>query len=470
MTGSSLSWGAKLAYGVGGIANGVKMRAVTAYLMLFYSQVIGLSAAVVSAVIMISLIFDAVFDPLIGHVSDNFRSRWGRRHPFMYASALPYPLFFILLWNPPDWPAEALAAYLLAVLIGVRLFDTFFELPTAALAPELARGYDERTGLATIRALCGIIGTAGFSILTLNVILKENADGGGGVLARDGYLSYGLAGGLLIFVVIMICTLGTHSQIPKLSKAPPKGSRSGARAKDALFVIRNRSFLAVAIGGLLAAAATGMSQGLDIYWSLYIYRLSQPQIANVTVAVLAFSVVGAALAPRLAKRIGKRNAALCLFSLWITLNLAPLALVLAGALPSRGAIYAVVLPCLAISAAASASALVMMTSMLMDVVEQVQLQTGRRLEGLLFASESLVKKVTSGLGVLISGLILAAVSFPRGAERHEVPAETLHQMAYLYMPIKLGIFLACMVAISFYALTREAHEKNLAVLAAKEGA
>ena len=115
---------AKFAFGMGGIANGVKLAGLSTFLMLFYNQVLGLKPEVVASVIMITLVFDAAFDPLICYWSDNVRSRWGRRHPFMYASALPYPLLFLALWNPPDLTHSELAIYLLVVLILLRFFDT----------------------------------------------------------------------------------------------------------------------------------------------------------------------------------------------------------------------------------------------------------------------------------------------------------------------------------------------------------
>ena len=70
---------------------------------MFYGTVVGLEPGLVDLAILIALVVDAISDPLVGYWSDNFRSRWGRRHPFMYAAALPVALSYFLLWNPPDW-------------------------------------------------------------------------------------------------------------------------------------------------------------------------------------------------------------------------------------------------------------------------------------------------------------------------------------------------------------------------------
>ena len=98
-----LGFGTKLFYAVGSTATNLKLRALSTFLVIFYNQVVGLPPQMVGSILAIALIFDAVLDPLLGQFSDNFRSRWGRRHPFMLAAALPYAVCFFMLWNPPHW-------------------------------------------------------------------------------------------------------------------------------------------------------------------------------------------------------------------------------------------------------------------------------------------------------------------------------------------------------------------------------
>ena len=109
-----LSLTTKLLYGLGAAANTIKQRGISTFLLLFYNQVVGLPPAMVSGAIAIALIFDAFVDPMVGQVSDNFKSKWGRRHPFMYTAALPVAVGFFLIWNPPmGWEKEALFIYML---------------------------------------------------------------------------------------------------------------------------------------------------------------------------------------------------------------------------------------------------------------------------------------------------------------------------------------------------------------------
>jgi glycoside/pentoside/hexuronide:cation symporter, GPH family len=133
-------------YGVGAPAFGVKDNGFTAFLLLYYNQVLGLPEAWVGFGIMLAVVLDGVIDPLIGYLSDHLRSPWGRRHVFMYAAALPVAASYWLLWDPPaGFAPERLFAYFLIVAILVRMFIAVYEIPSASLVPELTGEYDERT-------------------------------------------------------------------------------------------------------------------------------------------------------------------------------------------------------------------------------------------------------------------------------------------------------------------------------------
>lgn len=161
-------------YRVGSIAFGVHQATLTSALMLFFNQVVGLPAAWVGAAMMLTLIFDAVCDPLIGEWSDHTRSRWGRRHPFMYASAILAAVAFYLLFDPPlGWPNSHLLIYMAAMLVTVRVLLSLYEVPSSALGPELTLDYDQRTSLMSSRFFFGTLGGAGMSVLALQVFLRK---------------------------------------------------------------------------------------------------------------------------------------------------------------------------------------------------------------------------------------------------------------------------------------------------------
>ena len=91
----------RLAYGFGSAAFGIKDAGLQIFLLMFYTQIVGVPAPLVGLALTIALVLDAISDPIVGYWSDNFRSKWGRRHPFMYASAIPVAVTYFLLWTPP---------------------------------------------------------------------------------------------------------------------------------------------------------------------------------------------------------------------------------------------------------------------------------------------------------------------------------------------------------------------------------
>ena len=121
-------------YGLGSVAFGIKNNAFGWFLLFYYNIVLGLPGWMASLAIAIALIIDAVSDLLIGYASDHTRSKFGRRHPYMYAALLPVPLSFYLLWNPPSFSEDInLFIYLLVMTIFVRTSTTLFEIPKSKL-------------------------------------------------------------------------------------------------------------------------------------------------------------------------------------------------------------------------------------------------------------------------------------------------------------------------------------------------
>ena len=458
----------KLLYAVGSVANAVKLRSLSTFLMLFYNQVVGLPPQTVTFILMIALVFDAIVDPLVGQISDNFKSPLGRRHPFMYAAALPVSIAFFLLWNPPQgWSDGQLVVYLLVCLLTVRLFDTFFELPHSTLAPELAKDYNERTSLISLRMLFAVIGGLGMTVLAYQVFLKENPDGSGGVLARDGYLAYSATAALLIFACIIVSTVGTQSQIPYLRAAPNRKITFKAMAKEVAATLNNRAFVIATLTSMFIAVAAGARNGLEIYFGLYFWELTQSQLAGlVTVSVIG-SALGVILAPKVGKRLGKKHGALVMFASALIVGVSPVVLRLFGLMPPNGTglLYGLLVVETLVNTALAGGTGVLLVSMIADVIEDAEVKTGRRSEGLLMSADNLFKKMVSGVGVFISGAVLAFVQFPEGAKRGQVDPEIIHNMGLIYIPTVFVLYGLGIVTLSAFNIDKAKHEDNLRRLA-----
>ena len=126
-----VSLASKVFFGSGSISEGTKNTAFNVFLLFYYNQVLGLPGTLSGGAIFLALCVDAVTDPLVGSISDNLHSRWGRRHPFMYVSALPMAICFYLLFSPPDGLSEmGLFTWLTVFAVGVRTSMTLYSIPS----------------------------------------------------------------------------------------------------------------------------------------------------------------------------------------------------------------------------------------------------------------------------------------------------------------------------------------------------
>lgn len=161
----------KLFHGFGAVAFGVKDNGFSVFLLIYYNQVLGMRADLVSLALALALVIDAFIDPLIGNLSDRTYTKWGRRLPWLYSAALPLAIAWVVLWSPPGGGAPSFWG-LLGIAVVVRMLLSACEVPSVALVPELTRDYDERTTLFRYRYLFGWSGGLLMLFLAYNVFLK----------------------------------------------------------------------------------------------------------------------------------------------------------------------------------------------------------------------------------------------------------------------------------------------------------
>lgn len=465
------SFRTKVFYGLGSVAFGIKDNGFQTILLLFYNQVIGLPGSLVGAAIGIALIVDAFLDPIIGQVSDNLRTRWGRRHPFMYLSALPVAVSYLLLWNPPHWSQHALFLYLLIVAIVVRTFITLYEIPSAALAPELSEDYDQRTSFVAYRVFFGWYGGLTMLMLAYVVFLTPDATHKVGQLNQAGYSHYGIVASVIMFVAILISAAGTHKFIPCFREPPKRQISIMQYAREMLASLANRAFLVLMVAGVLFSLATGLVYALNIYLATYLWQLSNLQISVLTLATFLSVILAFAAALPLSRWLGKKTAAIILFIVGVFISSIPLTLRLVDLFVPNSSHW--LMPLLfgfsAIGGALAIGSSILLVSMLADVVEDSELRTGRRSEGLFFAGSSFMSKAASGLGVFASGLVLSIAHFPAHAVPGHVDPAIIRHFALIYLPATAITYFIATALIGLYPITREAHSENLRRLAAETG-
>ena len=461
----------RLAYGFGAVAYGVKESGFGYFILLFYGAVIGLDGRLVGLALLFILIFDALSDPIVGYISDNWRSKWGRRHPFMYAAALPVSVSFYFLWNPPDWSDGALFIYLIVLAALIRTFITVYETPSSSLLPELARDYDERANLQAYRSYFGWTGGNAMSVIGFGVIFAVTASNPAGLMNRAAYANYGLLGSVLIFFAIMVSALGTHSRIPTFEAPPPKRKLTLRQIFGEIFeTLRDRSFFALFVATLFGGMASGVGAALTFLVSSFFWEFSEIQIFYSLVLVMGSAVLGSVIAPMFVRWFGKKRAAIIVGILAFAIAPMTVGLRLLGLMPENGdpILFPIVVGVNTLDVAFIIAAQVILYSMIADLVEVSELKTGRRSEGVFYAAVTFVRKTSQGLGGVAAGFVLAYASLPEDPQRGEVAADALYRLGLGYAPTLWILWTCMLISISMYKVTREDHAENLAELARRK--
>lgn len=467
-TPSTTSLSTKLLYGVGAVAYGIKTNGFSYLLLIYYNQVLGLPQSLVGTAIFIALLVDALSDPIIGSASDNLHSRWGRRHPFMYASAVPVAILYYFLWSPPTGlTGEGLFLYFLVMSILVRTSITFYEIPSSALVAEFTDDYHQRTLFLSLRHFFGWWGGLGLSVFTYMVLLVPTQQYPVGVLNREGYQTYGLIASVLMFSAILLSSAGTHHYIPQLRK-PKRTGKSGPRiiARQTLETLRNRSFAAIFLSAMFSALAAGVITSLSIYLNTFYWELDNRQIALMTSTLFCAAALALIIAPRISRRLGKRTAAISVGFLAAVLTPLPVILRSLGIFPDNGTseLFYSLMGFQFVDVTMIITSGILIDSMITDIVEQSELSTGRRSEGVFFAARSFISKSISGVGVLIATTLLSLVDFPKDAQPGLVEPQILLNLGLFYAPLVFLLYMAAITVIFIYRINQGIHEDNVKTL------
>jgi GPH family glycoside/pentoside/hexuronide:cation symporter len=457
----------KIFYGLGSVAFGVKDNGFQTILLLFYNQVVHLPGIQVGLAISIALMVDAFIDPVVGHFSDNLRTRWGRRHPLMYAAALPVAIGYLLLWNPPHWSLSALFVYLIVVAIIIRTLITFYEIPSSALVPELTQDYDERTSFLGYRLFFAWYGGMTMYALAFLVFLTPDRTHKVGQLNETGYSHYGITAAIIMFLAIVISAAGTHKFIPLLRVPEERRGSLADYFREILRIMKNRAFLNLMLAGMIFYFATGLVFALNTYLLTYLWQLNNVQIFVLSLSTFIAVFLGFVLAIPVSKRFGKRDGGIVMFVVGLVISIVPLTLrVMDLFLPNGSPLLVPILFVFnVVSSALTIGAGIPMVAMLADVVEDSELTTGKRSEGVFFAGSSFMQKAASGLGLLGSGAILWFAGFPTNAVPGQVDSIVVHNFALIYLVTVVALYLIAAAVLRRFPITRQTHSENLRRLA-----
>jgi GPH family glycoside/pentoside/hexuronide:cation symporter len=439
----------KLLYSTGDLSTSIPLAILMFFQLYFLTDVAGLRPDYAGWAVAAGRIWDAVNDPLFGLVSDRIRSRWGRRRVLLLFGAVPLGLSFMLMWVVPPFGPLGLTVYYALTFI---LFDTAFtavHVGYNALTPELTADYDERSALNGYRMVFSISGTLGAIILT--TVLGWTIEDGRLLFAVVG-IGLGLVSIMPPLVVFRVTREhATHHQVRPL----PMGEALRA-------TLRNRPFRLMMGLYLLSWTTASILAAVLVYFANYYLRV--PDQANYFVlAAQGSAIVFIPIIVWLARRLDKRRAFILGTATWIA--------VLLGIFGLRAEQVGLGYVLAALSGVGIATAYVVPWSMLPDIIEHDQVETGRRREGSFYAFASFFQKLGTGAAIWAMGQALARAGYVTpeiGASLPAQPQEAVTAIRAFAGPVPAALLVLAIVFAWRYPITRERHRHLLDELAGRE--
>jgi Na+/melibiose symporter-like transporter len=473
-----LSYPTMVAYGFGQVGEALMGAGFGTFLLFYYQQIIGVSGTITAAALALSLIVDSLCDPIVGSISDKIRTRWGRRHPFMLVAVLPLCVGFYCLFNPPAGLTQTeYFVWLTVFAIITRQALTLYHVPHLALGAEMARDYTQRSTLYSFNILFSSLGGAAGTAIAYRAFFPTTEKFDPGLLNPDGYHAFSLAFAVAIMIAILVCAIGTWREIPHLLvRAEGPGNPPVARAPRAslpkLFllmvrefkaVFHNRSFKSVFFGMMLATLMLSVEGVFNAYMGVHFWGLTTEQLSLLpffgVVGLLGSLMLIVPVTHRLDKKMtliwcaviaiidGNILIVLRLFAPdWFPANGSPLILPFIAGTTFIGSLMVPLI-------------YATLNSMFADIVDEHELETGRRQEGIVFAARSFATKVTTSAGLIVGGWLLDVIAFPKGARAGTVAADVLWHLGFIVGPATSVFVLAGVFMYLGYGLDRNRHQQ-----------
>ncbi|MEO1635022.1 MAG: MFS transporter, partial [Cyanobacteria bacterium J06631_9] len=362
-----LSLPVKLAYGAGDLGAGLTSQFLSFFLLIFLTDVAGMRPVVAGSVLAVGKVWDAINDPLVGMMSDRTKTRWGRRYPWIFLTAIPFGLSYCFIWIVPGFEKEWMSFWYYVLITAVfQMFFTTTNLPYSTLTAEMTQDYDERTSLTSFRLAFSIVG--GLAILVAAVQIPNFITDPG-----QQYIALGILGGVISTVSIYWCIFGTYGYMEKKAKATGHFlGETDDEVQESFFqqlviVLGNKPFLFVVGIYLCSWLALQITAAVLPYYGKYWMNVDGSVLALIVQGVAVFMMFVCAA---LSKRIGKRNLYFLGSGVWILVQVA-LFFLQPG---QQGILFGLC----AIAGFGVATAYVVPWSILPDVIELDELKTGKR--------------------------------------------------------------------------------------------
>ena len=437
----------KIGYGLGDMSSSMFWKLFGAYLMIFYTDVFGMSAAVVGTMFLITRVWDSLFDPVVGIIADRTESRWGKFRPYLLCLAVPFGAFAVLTFYTPDIDDTGKIVYAFITYSLMMMVYSAINVPYASLLGVMSPNPQDRNVLSTFRMMFAYIGS--FLALLLFMPLVNTFTGGNNTqeVQQYGWLMAVVVFAVACTVLFLMCFAFTRERVKpvKVEKTPLK--------TDIRDLLSNRPWWILLGAGIASLVFNSIRDGATVYY--FKYFVDETAFGDVTIVGIPFvlsglylavgqasNIIGVVAAAPIANMIGKRQT-----FMWAMIIATGLSIVFYFL--DRDQLEMIFLLQVLISICAG-SVFPLLWSMYADCADYSELTTGNRATGLIFSSSSMSQKFGWAIGTAITGWLLAAFGFQANAVQN---ADTIQGIRiFLSLLPAVGTALS-VIFIFFYPLT-----------------
>lgn len=442
-----LSWRERIGFGVGDYGLNLYWQTIGFYLFYFYTDVVGLSAAVTGLIFAIGGVWDAVSDPAMGYVAERTRSRWGSYRPYLLFGAVPLALAFAAMFVVPGlFSGTAMVLAAGATLLLYHTAYTAVSIPYSSLGARVSYSSRERTKLAGTRMYFAFLG--GVCVIALAGTFRGLFD------PPAAFAQLAAACGVLSVIALLVCFHNTAEQ-PLVSAK----SRPAVSLRELLVtVMRNRPFLLVLGGILFVTVGLTFVNKTALYH--FEYALGDRAAGDIALLILAGApLVTIPIWSLIAVRIGKRNT-------WLVGSAVSVVALVLLHMDRSGSATVALLNYALISLGISSYA-VAFWSMLPDTIEYGEYRTGVRNEAVVIGLVSSSQKGALAGAALMLGLLLEYIGYRPGIAQS---AETLRGLRSIITLVPIAAIGCGVAVIASYPISTRVHRQIVTALASRSQA
>ena len=438
----------KIAYGFGDVGCNFSWMFVSNFLIIFYTDVFGISMAAVSGLMLFSRFWDAINDPVIGGLTDKTKSRWGRYRPWLlFAAPVTAVILMLTFWAHPGWPDGAKIVYMVVTYCLLVLGYTCVNITYGTLCGAMTQNIDERAKINTSRSVAAMVAIGIINIITVPLVTKF-----GSASAMQGYLTVAALYGCIFAACHLFCFAKTKEvvEIPEKEKTP---LRVQLRA-----VAQNKPYL-LALAGQVLFGFTLYGRNADI---LYYFTYVEGDAAYYTMysmCIIIPSVIGAACFQPVFKKTNNKGLAASIFALLTGISM--LALYLFSVQETPIFFYGVS----ALTQFFFSGFNTAIYAIVPDCAEYGQWKTGLRNDGFQYAFISLGNKVGMALGTALLAGLLGKFGYVANQQQND---SVILVMKHAFTTVPGILWVVTAAVLFFYRLNRTRYNEIVKELKARK--